>query len=401
MKMNFFIIGILFVLTGCNNISENTQQSQISSTPIKTSSPNAQKAQLSVTPTVTTTASSNVQKPKVSVRNKIIYENSIVSTIIKFDKELPADVWVNDNFIFSANELNNSLTKIDINTGNILKTFNFEGNCVGITGDDKGNVYSLIYIHSASQKLIKITRDDQVMELASRGDLFLGRVIPQPGLHSPCLMGNELWIPAEFDMKTFNIETFFVNKIADSLNLMNDRFNEAYFQALCDLNFDSQGILYMCEAGGNIKKFYNRKVTNLVSSGDNYEPGADGQILDVKIGSPTGMAIDTNKDYLYFSDISDLTIRKISLKENKITTVAGKSIAYDSSYKGELKDGREKEAVFYGPQGLAVDKYGDVYVADTSNHAIRKITFPKNSESTPTLSIYPSPTSSVSPSPTP
>jgi sugar lactone lactonase YvrE len=79
---------------------------------------------------------------------------------------------------------------------------------------------------------------------------------------------------------------------------------------------------------------------------------------------PSGLAIDSQGN-VYVADSANHAIRKIS-PDGKVSTLAGN---------GQLgsRDGTGGQAAFYNPTDVAVDSQGNVYVADTLNHTIRKI----------------------------
>jgi hypothetical protein len=78
-----------------------------------------------------------------------------------------------------------------------------------------------------------------------------------------------------------------------------------------------------------------------------------------------GIAID-NMGNLYVADRDNHSIRKVE-QDGKVSTIAGTGI-------GGFKDGLASQAQFLNPMGVTVDLLGNVYVADTHNHRIRKIT---------------------------
>ena len=80
---------------------------------------------------------------------------------------------------------------------------------------------------------------------------------------------------------------------------------------------------------------------------------------------PNGVAVDTAGN-VYVADSDNHLIRKIS-PAGVVTTLAGTVGAPGSA------DGTGAAASFRYPQGVAVDTAGNVYVADTSNHLIRMI----------------------------
>ena len=78
------------------------------------------------------------------------------------------------------------------------------------------------------------------------------------------------------------------------------------------------------------------------------------------------MAIDKSGN-LYIADWTGNRVRKVS--SGKISTLAGTSV---SGYSGD--GGAAINALLNGPQGVAVDSTGNVYIADASNNVIRKVT---------------------------
>jgi sugar lactone lactonase YvrE len=80
---------------------------------------------------------------------------------------------------------------------------------------------------------------------------------------------------------------------------------------------------------------------------------------------PSGIAVDSRGN-IYVADSGNHAVRKIT-PDGKVTTLAGSGLIGDA-------DGSGSEASFYHPTDVAVDAAGNVYVADTLNHVIRKIT---------------------------
>src|SRR5690606_24004366 len=64
------------------------------------------------------------------------------------------------------------------------------------------------------------------------------------------------------------------------------------------------------------------------------------------------------------------------MKDQTVTTFAGLELLLTDTNNlpiGTLLDGDLETAVFHSPKGMVADKQGNVYVADSGNHAIRKI----------------------------
>jgi YVTN family beta-propeller protein len=80
---------------------------------------------------------------------------------------------------------------------------------------------------------------------------------------------------------------------------------------------------------------------------------------------PEALAVDKSGN-LYVADWTGNRVRKVS--GGKISTIAGSSI---NGYSGD--GGPATAALLYGPQGVALDSTGNVFIADTLNNVIRKL----------------------------
>ncbi len=92
----------------------------------------------------------------------------------------------------------------------------------------------------------------------------------------------------------------------------------------------------------------------------------DGPRTDARFSNPHGLTYDLAGN-LFVADTGNHTIRKIS-PDGTVTTLAGKA------GQSGITDGVGAAARFNAPQGLAADRHGNLYVADTGNHIIRLIT---------------------------
>lgn len=128
---------------------------------------------------------------------------------------------------------------------------------------------------------------------------------------------------------------------------------------------DSKGNLYVADAGENnrIRKVTPEgRVTTLAGSDEGFQ---DGQGTNAKFNTPSALAVDAVGN-LYVADTGNNSIRKVT-SDGTVTTIAGDGRA-------GLRDGAAREAEFNAPVGVAVDAEGNVYVADTYNDRIRKVT---------------------------
>lgn len=128
---------------------------------------------------------------------------------------------------------------------------------------------------------------------------------------------------------------------------------------------NASGDLYVVESGkGLIRKITSEGTVTTVAGS---EPGgfADGQGTAALFFVPEGIAIDTQGN-LYIGDLGNDRIRKIT-PSGYISTIAG-------STKGNV-NGPGADARFYAPAGLAIDASGYLYIADVNNHSIRKLKY--------------------------
>jgi sugar lactone lactonase YvrE len=100
--------------------------------------------------------------------------------------------------------------------------------------------------------------------------------------------------------------------------------------------------------------------------------GVGGAAIDAEIGIPVALALD-GAGNLYFTDIQNSVVWMMNAKTGVITTVAGiGTCGYTCGYSGD--GGSALSAELNYPQGIAIDSAGNIYIADTNNYAIRKVT---------------------------
>ena len=132
----------------------------------------------------------------------------------------------------------------------------------------------------------------------------------------------------------------------------------------------SEGIIYVSEyTGQRIRKITPAGVVTTFA-GQTTIGSTDGIGTNATFNHPNGLAVDSAGN-LYVTDRSNHRIRKIT-PEGVVTTFAGS--AGGSGIGAGSSDGTGTNASFNFPEAIAVDSAGTVYVADTSNHRIRKIT---------------------------
>ncbi len=143
------------------------------------------------------------------------------------------------------------------------------------------------------------------------------------------------------------------------------RFNEPWGVAV-----DTNGNVYVADSGNNtIRKVTPAGAVTTLAGLASVAGSANGTGSAARFNEPAGVAVDSAGN-LYVSDYNNDTIRQVTPVGTNwvVTTLAG--LAGDTG----SADGTNSAARFYNPWGVAVDTNGNVYVADWNNCTIRKVT---------------------------
>jgi len=208
---------------------------------------------------------------------------------------------------------------------------------------------------------------------------------------------------------------------SDSTGLINGPAASSALFGPTGVTVDANGNVYIADAGNNIIRMVNTSDSVSTYAGSTNEAATNGPLLSASFNNPTGLAIDKSGN-IFVADMLNGMIREISPSTGMVTTLAGSgdttasvngtgtaasfyfpnSLAVDGSdnvyvteYATNLirkvgptgvvttfagsgaagqADSTGTSASFNGPSGIAVDKSGNLYVADTYNNVIRKIT---------------------------
>jgi hypothetical protein len=143
--------------------------------------------------------------------------------------------------------------------------------------------------------------------------------------------------------------------------------NEARLSAPVGVVRDDAGNLYVADSANNaIRKITTNGLVTTVAGVAGAAGSADGAGAAARFRSPYGIARDSSGN-LYVADRVNHLIRKIT-PAGVVSTLAGLAQTPGTA------DGTNSSARFRLPQAIAVDSANNVFVADTGNHTIRKIT---------------------------
>ncbi|MBS3946488.1 MAG: SMP-30/gluconolactonase/LRE family protein [Melioribacter sp.] len=161
---------------------------------------------------------------------------------------------------------------------------------------------------------------------------------------------------AQYSVTTFaGSDSGFVNG-----SLIKAKFNGSF--GIC---IDKDGNFYIADSGNNCIRKINTDGVVSTFAGTGKAGHLDTDRLSATFNSPTGICTDNDGNF-YIADFLNHTIRKID-NEGTVKTLAG------SGHPGFV-DGFADEAQFNFPRGIAIDGFGNLFVGDSWNHRIRKIT---------------------------
>jgi sugar lactone lactonase YvrE len=141
----------------------------------------------------------------------------------------------------------------------------------------------------------------------------------------------------------------------------------ALFGSPSGVAVDSGGNLYVSDFGtSSIRKVTAAGVVSTLAGTTGVAGSVDGTGTAAKFNEPGGIGVDASGN-VYVADSANNTIRKIT-PGGVVTTLAGTAGVAGSA------DGTGSGAKFNQPYGIAIDRSGNVYVGDINNNTIRKVT---------------------------
>ena len=138
-----------------------------------------------------------------------------------------------------------------------------------------------------------------------------------------------------------------------------------------DITLDSSNNLYIVDSGNNVIRKVNAVtgiITTVAGHGVSGFSGDDGLATDAALNAPESAVLD-GVGNLYITDTGNNVIRKVNASTGVITTVAGIGLLAGYSGDGNLATSARLNA----PSSIALDGFGNLYIADYSNDVIRKV----------------------------
>ncbi|MBC3878363.1 gluconolaconase [Undibacterium sp. FT79W] len=140
---------------------------------------------------------------------------------------------------------------------------------------------------------------------------------------------------------------------------------QAAFNTPSGIAIDKQGNLYVADTGNHaIRKISSQGLVTTLA-GNGQAGDRDGDGTSAQLNAPLAVAVDADGN-VYVADTYNDKIRRIST-DGKVSTIAG-------GKQNGLLDGAASDALFDTPSGIAINSHKDLIIADTRNNAIRKLT---------------------------
>jgi streptogramin lyase len=136
------------------------------------------------------------------------------------------------------------------------------------------------------------------------------------------------------------------------------------------IDFDREGNLWLALREGNaVYKLDLRAgvIHHVAGTGEKGASGNGGPARQATLSGPKGIAVGPDRN-VYIADTESHTIRMIDTRRGTIELVAGTGAA------GDGPDGDPRACRLARPHGIFVDTDGSIFVGDTENHRVRRIT---------------------------
>ena len=294
--------------------------------------------------------------------------------------------------LYIADHIHNLIRKVDANgiittvAGNGTNIFAGDGGAAtnaslhspsGMAWDAAGNMY---IVDQANSSIRKVAANGIITTVAGKGSYGFsgdGGAATNANLSSPYGMAvdaaGNLFIGDQSNgrirkVATNGIITTVAGKSGTGFSGDGGAATNAYLNNPGDVVLDAQGNVYFADAYNNrIRKVAtNGIITTVAGKGSSGFSGDGGAATNATLGIPYAVTMDALGN-LFIGEWGNTRVRKVDTN-GIITTVAGGGSGGDG--------GTATNAALSGPQGMAFDAAGNMYIGDWGHHCIRKVNFP-------------------------
>lgn len=305
---------------------------------------------------------------------------------------LPSDVTVDSlGNLYIADKFNHRIRKVDTNGnittvgGNGTSGSNGDGGSAlsaqiqypsSVAVDSTGNIF---FADDANARIRRITPSGLINTVAGNGTWgFSG----DGGLATAAQFdgSSDITVDAAFNLYIADTNNNRVRKVDSTGTISTVAGSSSHgsddgsaiaatFGARGSLTPDFDGNLFMADSDNHrvLKITTAGRISTIAGDGTDGYSGDNGPAAAAKLGNPTGILFDRSGNLLIVDNAKSV-IRKIT-PTGTITTVVGNGAW---GYSGD--EGPALKAQLNNPSGIAQDRIGNLYIADTNNNRIRKIT---------------------------
>ena len=237
-----------------------------------------------------------------------------------------------------------------------------------------------IFITSASQNLVfKVQTDGTVKTVAGNGiEGFSGEGVPplSASLNFPIGIAvsgtGDVFIADQDNQRIRTISGGVIFTLAGDpfQSDLGDQgpANAASLSYPGALALDARGSLYFTDGGHDRIRVVtpDGNISTIAGNGVRGFSGDGGNALLASLNNPQGVAVDKSGN-VYIADSGNHRIRRVSV-DGTITTIAGTG---DARFSGD--GGPAVSAMLNSPTGVAIDAAGNIYIADFNNNRVRRI----------------------------
>ena len=136
---------------------------------------------------------------------------------------------------------------------------------------------------------------------------------------------------------------------------------------------DAQGDVFLADSGDNVVRELVKGVGPMITVAGNGTAGFagdNGPATAAELSDPQGIAVETDAggDLLFIADARNNRVREVNLTSGIITTVAGTGKENSS-----VSSGAATSVAIYTPTSVALDGSGNLFIADSGDHRVRKV----------------------------